>query len=156
MLLSGILCVLASKFKLANLGAYLPYPVLCGFFSAVAVMLWMLAFSVDMNGQKFADVIKSGDPSLMWQGVLHHSPSLIIGIIMKILGPKKPYYITTILLMTIGLTYGLLYATGTTLQEAQELNWFWTEEELSQSKNNGDGVSIFPEKLSFTAMPCPF
>eukprot|EP00978_Attheya_sp_CCMP212_P022531 scaffold67303_cov47-Attheya_sp.AAC.1 len=141
----------ALKFKLANLGAYLPYPVLCGFFSAVAVMLWMLAFSVDMNGKKFPDVIKSGDPSLIWQGVLHHSPSLIIGIIMKILGPKKPYYITTILLMTIGLTYGLLYATGTTLQEAQELNWFWTEEELSKGKNNDDGLGF-----QHWAPPAPF
>jgi len=37
MALAGCLLILAGVFKLANLGAYLPFPVLCGFFTAVGI-----------------------------------------------------------------------------------------------------------------------
>lgn len=39
--LSGCLCILAARVKLANLGAFLPYSVLCGFFTTIGVLMWV-------------------------------------------------------------------------------------------------------------------
>jgi hypothetical protein len=64
--LAGLLFLLvAATFKLANFGTYLPYSVLCGFFSAVRVLLWALAFSVDTSGKAWKMVFDIGfvDPS---------------------------------------------------------------------------------------------
>jgi len=36
----------AARVKLANLGLFLPYSVLSGFFSTVGVLMWTLGFSV--------------------------------------------------------------------------------------------------------------
>ena len=44
--ISGALLVLSSVSKLANLGAYLPFPVISGFFSAVGVLTWTMAVRV--------------------------------------------------------------------------------------------------------------
>lgn len=56
LLLSGLMCVVAARVKLANLGALLPYSVLCGFFTAIGILMWTLGFSVD-TGHKVGDVV---------------------------------------------------------------------------------------------------
>jgi hypothetical protein len=89
MFLSGIFLLFAATFKLANLGTFLPYSVLCGFFSSVGILLWALAFSVDTNGKTWQKVFFSGDSTLIWDSCAHHAPSLAVGILMHLLGPKQ-------------------------------------------------------------------
>ena len=47
MILVGLLCALAGSVRLANLAGFLPFPVLCGFFSSVGLSIWLSAFKVD-------------------------------------------------------------------------------------------------------------
>jgi hypothetical protein len=58
MLLVGLLCALAGRVRLANLAGFLPFPVLCGFFSSVGLSIWLSAFKVDAGttvGRALAD-----------------------------------------------------------------------------------------------------
>lgn len=133
MLTAGIFLLLAATFKLANLGTFLPFSVLCGFFSAVGVLLWALAFSVDNDGKTWQTVFlfSGGDTALMSKSIIHHLPSLIVGILMNKLGPKHPFYVILLILLTLFGFYTTMWITGTTLEEAQEQQWFWSREQLS-------------------------
>ena len=133
MLAAGIFLLLAATFKLANLGTFLPFSVLCGFFSAVGVLLWALAFSVDNNGKTWQSVFlfSGGDTALMMESIIHHLPSLMVGILMNILGPKHPFYVILLIILTLFGFYTTMWITGTTLEEAQEQEWFWSREQLS-------------------------
>ena len=133
MLAAGIFLLLAATFKLANLGTFLPFSVLCGFFSAVGVLLWALAFSVDTNGKTWQSVFlfSGGDTALMMESVIHHLPSLMVGILMNILGPRHPFYVILLIILTLFGFYTTMWITGTTLEEAQEQQWFWSREQLS-------------------------
>ena len=58
MMASGLLCALAGRVRLANLAGFLPFPVLCGFFSSVGLSVWLSAFKVDAGttvGRALAD-----------------------------------------------------------------------------------------------------
>jgi hypothetical protein len=136
MFLSGCLLQLGATFKLANLGTFLPYSVLCGFFSAVGVLLWALAFSVDTSGRTWEEVFFSGDSHLIMESLLHHMPSLFMGILMNRLGPKNPFFVLLLIFVTLGLFYLTMLLTGTSLQEAQEAHWFWSREELIVDKSD--------------------
>jgi hypothetical protein len=128
--ISGLLLVLASIFRLANLGAFLPFPVLCGFFSAVGVMMWMLAFKVDTNGKSFGTVFFSGDWDLIYNSFIHHLPSVLIAIVMKYLGPKSPFFIIGLLFGSIGLAYSIMVVFNISMEEAVEREWFWSQADL--------------------------
>jgi MFS superfamily sulfate permease-like transporter/CRP-like cAMP-binding protein len=130
MICSGTLLVLGSKFRLANLGSYLPFPVLCGFFSAVGLLMWSLAFTVDTNGKKVHSVFTSGDMGLICNSLLHHLPSLIIAICMKWIGPLNPFLVSGIVVCTVVVFYVIMAITGTTLEEARKEEWFWSHHDL--------------------------
>ena len=130
MFFAGGLLLLAAKFKLANLGSYLPYSVLCGFFSAVGFLMWALSFSVDTGGKKWQEVFFSGDWSLIEDSLRHHIPSLVIGVLMNRLGPKHPFYVILLSCCTLVTFYLALWFSGTSLEQAQEAQWFWSEHEL--------------------------
>jgi hypothetical protein len=128
--ISGFLLVLASVFKLANLGAYLPFPVLCGFFAAVGVLTWTLAFKVDTNGKSFGTVFFSGDGELMYNSFKHHLPSVLIAATMKYLGPKSPFYVIGLVFGSVGLFYVIMFVFGISMEEAVEREWFWSSADL--------------------------
>lgn len=130
MLLAGSLLILAGIFRLANLGAFLPFPVLCGFFSAVGILTWHLGFTVDTSGKSFSAVFFSGDTSLMLCALTHHLPGILVAVIMKYLGPKNPFFVVVVVFVTIASAYGILFATGTSLDEAREEGWFWRHEDI--------------------------
>lgn len=130
MICSGTLLVLGSKFRLANLGSYLPFPVLCGFFSAVGLLMWSLAFTVDTNGKKVHSVFTSGDMGLICNSLLHHLPSLIIAICMKWIGPLNPFLVSGLVVCTVVVFYVIMAITGTTLEEARKEEWFWSHHDL--------------------------
>ncbi|CAJ1939327.1 unnamed protein product [Cylindrotheca closterium] len=130
MFLSGLFLHLGATVKLANLGAFLPYSVLCGFFSAVGVLLWALAFTVDTSGKNWKQVFFSGDSQLILESLIHHAPSLFMGIVMNILGPKNPFFVLLLLFVTWGLFYLVMFLTNTSLTQAQEAEWFWSKEQL--------------------------
>jgi hypothetical protein len=127
---SGLMLLVASKFKLANLGSYLPFPVLCGFFSFAGIKLWALAFAVDTNGKTASQVFGSGNTALIGNSLLHHLPSFIIAVVMRWLGPKNPFYVSMLVVSTIVLFYSVMAISGTSLEEAREKGWFWSERDL--------------------------
>lgn len=129
MLTAGVLILLASQFKLANLGSYLPFPVLCGFFTAVGVSMWSLAFTVDTNGQNFG-VFWSGDWNLIANSVLHHAPTVLVATVMKWLGAKNPLSVSSLVVVTILLFYLVMLLTQTPLSKAVQLAWFWSAAQL--------------------------
>ncbi|GKY97142.1 hypothetical protein MPSEU_000672600 [Mayamaea pseudoterrestris] len=162
MLLAATLLQLAATFKLASLGTYLPYSVLCGFFSAVGVLLWALAFSVDNNGLTWKHVLFSGNVKLIGNSLLHHVPTIGIGIAMHKLGPKNPFFVILLILVTLIGFYAVLWATGTSLHEAQEQGWFWSKNELVYTPTfatNSAGVTkgyfTFDYVLSLILPPAP-
>lgn len=132
--LAGCLLILAGVFKLANLGAFLPFPVLCGFFSAVAFRTWNLGFAVDTSGRSFRDVFSSGDTDLMLYALMHHIPGVIVALMMKYLGPKHPFSVLLVLFATIAAVYVVMFVTGTTLDEARTMGWFWHYEDMVYAK----------------------
>lgn len=103
--LSATLLSLASVFKLANLGSYLPSAVISGFFACIGVLLWTLAVKIDANGKTIDQVVKSGDSQLIKNTLCHHGVSVVIGVTMKVLGPKSPFFVVSCVLATILLFY---------------------------------------------------
>lgn len=132
--LSGCLLILAGVFRLANLGAFLPFPVLCGFFTAVGILTWHLGFVVDTSGKSFSAVFFSGDSEIILDALMHHIPGVFVAVIMKYLGPKNPFYVVVVVFATIASVYAVLFATGTSLEEARDQGWFWHHEEIVYEK----------------------
>lgn len=128
--LSGSMMVSASVFKLANLGAFLPFPVLCGFFTAAGCLTWTLAFKVDTNGLTVSQVFLSGDSDLILMSLAHHAPSVVVAAIMKYMGPKHPVYVVMSVLSTIALFYITMFIFGISMDEMIERNWFWSTSDL--------------------------
>lgn len=129
MAVCAVLCVLASHVKLANLALFLPYPVLCGFFSSVGLSIWMSSFKVDtgITVQHFW-----GSEHRLFL-VMKHVPSIISGIALYFLAPKSPVYLIGVIAWTIVLAYSTMLLTGTSLYEAQALGFFWEEKEVVMS-----------------------
>jgi len=150
MALSGGALLLGATFKLANLGSFLPYSVLCGFFSAVGVLLWALSFSVDTNGKNWKDVFFSGDIDLICDSLLHHFPALVIGILMNRLGPRHPFYVVLLIILTVATFYIVIWTTGASLKDAQDAGWFWNENALVYDKSFSVGLHSWVEP------PAPF
>jgi MFS superfamily sulfate permease-like transporter len=134
MLVCSVLCVLASHVKLANLALFLPYPVLCGFFSSVGLSIWMSSFKVDtgITVQHFW-----GSEHRLFL-VTKHIPSLISGVALYFLAPKSPLYLIGIVVCTIVLAYSTMLLTGTSLHDAQTLGFFWEENEVVMSPQDYD------------------
>jgi len=127
MAVCGVLCVLASHVKLANLALFLPYPVLCGFFSLVGLSIWMSSFTVDTG---IAVQHFWGSEHRLFL-VMKHVPSIISGTVLYFLAPKSPVYLIGIIAWTIVLAYSTMILTGTSLHEAQALGFFWEEKEVT-------------------------
>jgi hypothetical protein len=134
--MSSFLLLAASIFKLANLGSYLPFPVICGFFTAVGILTWTLAINVDTGGTSIATILKSGDIDMIRHFLLHHIPTLIVAGLMKYLGPKNPFFVCLVVVLTVGLFYLFMLVTGTSLGEMKEEGWFWSHEELVYEGNS--------------------
>jgi SulP family sulfate permease len=119
-----MLLALSGVFKLANLGSFLPFPVICGFFSAVGILTWTLAITVDTGGKTIGYIIKSGDPELVMFTIVHHIPTVLVASVMKYLGPKNPFFVVMVVFATIGLFYGVMFIKGVSLEEAIEMGWY--------------------------------
>ena len=128
--ISSCLLLAASVFKLANLGSYLPFPVICGFFAAVGILTWTLAINVDTGGTSIGTILTCGDVDLIRHALIHHIPTLIVAGFMKYLGPKNPFFVCLVVAVTVALFYLFMLITGTTLDEMKEQGWFWSHEEL--------------------------
>lgn len=155
--ISALLLTLASVFRLANLGSFLPFPVICGFFSAVGILTWTLAFNVDTGGTSIGEIVldiaTGSETSVVKQALCHHLPSVVIASAMKYWGPKNPFYVVLVVLSSIALFYIVLFLTGTSLVQAKEQGWFWSHEELVYYRSSEDANLIgFPE----WAPPAPF
>mmetsp|Transcript_13080 Transcript_13080/g.27490 ORF Transcript_13080/g.27490 Transcript_13080/m.27490 type:complete len:1323 (+) Transcript_13080:168-4136(+) len=143
MLLSGVLCVLAAKIKLVNLAAFLPFPVLCGFFSSVGISVWMSAFKVD-TGITIQRVLGSGNIILLGTSLLRHIPSLVVGSLLYILGPRSPFFLIGLIAATVVLAYSLMALTETSLEEAQGMGLFWKKEEVMMTPTTDEQKSWGP------------
>lgn len=103
-------------------------------------MTWHLGFEVDTSGKTFHMVFFSGDKSLIMWALMHHIPGVIVAVIMKYLGPKNPFYVVVVLFATIAIVYTVMFATGTSLEEARNEGWFWHYEDIVYQHNTSDGV----------------
>eukprot|EP00533_Pseudo-nitzschia_delicatissima_P009457 CAMPEP_0116083310 /NCGR_PEP_ID=MMETSP0327-20121206/3201_1 /TAXON_ID=44447 /ORGANISM="Pseudo-nitzschia delicatissima, Strain B596" /LENGTH=1114 /DNA_ID=CAMNT_0003574181 /DNA_START=152 /DNA_END=3496 /DNA_ORIENTATION=+ len=128
--MSACLIFAAGVFRLANLGSFLPFPVICGFFSAVGISTWTLAVNVDTGGQTIGKIIHSGDWELIKYTLLHHIPTIIVACFMKYLGPKNPVFVCLVTAVTMVLFYIFMFVTGTTMEEMKKDGWFWSHDEL--------------------------
>ena len=155
MILSGILCFLGSQFKIANIGNFLPHAVLCGFFSSVGIMIWSLAFSVDNNGLVLSDVTLDNALSTLF----HHIPSFVMGCIMWWIGAKSPVFILQMIGASIAVVYCIMGLTGTTLEQAQDMGWFWTGADFEYNNAamdvNDDVVAPVIGFFRWAAPPAP-
>ena len=139
MFAAGSLLILASKIKLANLGTYLPYGVLCGFFSSVGILMWKLAITIDTPT---ASLVDGNQPH--WTVVLvHHLPSFLVGIAMSRQGPKHPFVVTGLIILTVVVFYGSMLVLGISLEEAQNTGWFYSHQDLQSSSS-----SVFSSDLT--------
>lgn len=130
LLTSGLLAILASVVKLANLGAFLPYTVLCGFFSTIGLLMYTLAFSIDTGGMKVGQVLFSNDRELQLKCLIHHLPSFLVGTTMHYAAPKNPFYVLFLVMISIILSYLAIMVTGSNLEEARNEQWFWRSTDL--------------------------
>jgi hypothetical protein len=129
-LLSSCLLVAASVFKLANLGSFLPFPVICGFFAAVGIMTWTLALNVDTGGKSIGVILTSVDLELWKFALVHHIPTLVVAGFMKYLGPKNPFFVVGVVFVTVAIFHVMMLLTGTPMEEMIEMGWFWSHDEL--------------------------
>jgi len=130
LIFTGLFLYIGTKFQLANLGAYLPYPVLAGFFSTVGFLGWTLAFSVD-TGKNIGEVITDRNWNEMKTCMIHHFPSVIAGISISLFasGPRKSW--TPIFVLgTIPVVFIILCFTNTSLDDARDMGWFWKKDEF--------------------------
>jgi len=129
LVLTGILILIGTKVKLVNLSAFLPYPVMCGFFTSVGVLVWTLAFTVD-TGEDAWDVLLGGDVAKIRYCMKHHLGSILVGIIIILVGKRNQGLVPILSLLPLPVVYCILYLTGTSLKEAQEGGWFWSQDEF--------------------------
>lgn len=122
-LVSGTLLILSGIFRLTDLASFLPFEVISGFFSAVGILTWTLAVTIDTGGLSIGKIIASNDLETIKSAALHHLPSISIAIVMKYLGPKNPFYVIMVALGSILLFYTSLWVTAVTLDEAREQGW---------------------------------
>ena len=123
---------LATHVKLANIGEYLPYAVLCGFFSTVGVTLWTLAISVD-TGLQIQTILFSKNWDIASTSLIHHLPSALIGTVMYECGPRNPLLVPFLALSVVAVSHLAMFLCNVSLEEAQRNNWFWTAEDLVYS-----------------------
>jgi hypothetical protein len=135
LLFSGALLVLASVFKLANIGMFLPFHVLSGFFSAVGVLTWTLAFKIDANGLSVSQVFLSGDVNLIINSLFHHAPSVLVAAVMNYMGPKNPFYVVALVFSTIAVFYAIMCIFHISLNDMIDRHWFWKQSDLHYSSN---------------------
>ena len=116
--------------------------MICGFFSAVGILTWTLAFNVDTGGTSIGEIVldiaTGGETSVVKQALCHHLPSVVIASAMKYWGPKNPFYVVLVVLSSIALFYIVLFLTGTSLVQAKEQGWFWSHEELVYYRSSED------------------
>lgn len=149
-LLSSGLLVAASVFKLANLGSFLPFPVICGFFAAVGILTWTLALNVDTGGKSIGVILTSGHLDLWKFALVHHIPTLVVAGFMKYLGPKNPFFVVGVVFVTFALFHITMLVSGTTMEEMIEMGWFWSHDELVYVRST---VTVGFDKW---APPAPF
>ncbi|GAX27165.1 hypothetical protein FisN_13Lh286 [Fistulifera solaris] len=139
--LSGSLSILAARWKLANWGAYLPYSVLCGFFTTIGILMWTLGFAVD-TGQKIGSVVTSNDRKVIQNAFLHHFPSVVVGSGMHYAGRQHPYWVLFCIFMTVIIFYTILWTTGTSIAQAQEAQWLFSPKELQTPPREAYGPPL--------------
>lgn len=139
--LTGTLCLVSAKFKLANLGAFLPYPTIAGFFSSIGMLLWTLAFSIDNDGVTIQQALAQNDDALnitRLQAFAHHLPSFVLGVGMYVYDYKGPFISPLFVILTIGIFYSIMIVRGISFEEAQASHWFYSKEELAHDHNDND------------------
>lgn len=55
---------------------------------------------------------------------------------MKYLGPKNPFYVILVVFVTIGLFYVVMFVADISLDDAREMGWFWSHDELVYKSND--------------------
>lgn len=141
LIFSGLLILLATRIKIANIGAYLPFPVLCGFFTSIGLLSWTFAFSVDTSSNTLGDFFLGsgtamGSDKLLsgWEFrkscLIHHIPTLIVGAFINYIGQKNRILVPLLCMGTVLLAYVFMFLMHVSLEEARDAGWFWRDEDF--------------------------
>lgn len=65
-----------------------------------------------------------------------HAPSFVAGVALYIYGPRGTHFLIGIISATIIFAYLVLFLTGTSLEDAQDLSFFWKREEVMLSSKS--------------------
>jgi MFS superfamily sulfate permease-like transporter len=76
---------------------------------------------------------------MMISALIRHAPSVVIGVIMHVLGPKNLFWVIALVGWTVGGSYLVMWLTGTTLQRAQGWNWFLQPSDLAVNEDYSSG-----------------
>lgn len=167
LILSGLMIFLATRIKLANLGAYLPFPVMCGFFTSVGLLGWTFAFSVDTSGNTVAGFIQGsgtelgGDVELNgWEFrkacLIHHIPTVIMGVFINYIAQKNRTVVPILCIATMGLAYAIMFITNTSIDEARDRGWFWSDEDFRSDNTYFVSSNEYEMGLKGYLPPLPF
>lgn len=130
LILTGVLILIGTKVKVANLASFLPYPVMSGFFTAIGFLCWTLAFAIDTSGKNVWSVLFSGNIQLIVTCMKHHIGSLVTGASLSIFGTRNSLYIPILLMLPSVFLYSNMFLRNITLEQAQNDGWFWHEKDF--------------------------
>jgi MFS superfamily sulfate permease-like transporter len=134
---------------------FLPYGVLCGFFSAVGILMWKLAISIDTPTTTTTTTIADSSDDNRYNHwiivIIHHIPSLIVGIAMNRLGPKHPFFVTGLIIATLIVFYLVHhFLPGLSLED-----WFYSHEELQSSMTSSTTTLLTSSSATSTSATTP-
>ncbi|KAL7550719.1 hypothetical protein ACHAWF_013954 [Thalassiosira exigua] len=92
------------------------------------------AFKVD-TGTTVQAALAEGDGESLLMNFARHAPSVVAGAALYVWGPRGASYLIGIVSSTIAFAYLSMAATDTTLEEAQNLSFFWKPEEVMFPKD---------------------
>lgn len=108
--------------KLGGLVRYIPYPVMGGFFAGLGFLLFKGGFLVSVG-----TIASIDDPAsfLSQQALLHLLPALLFAVLLYVLDQKISHWLLmpAYLVATIAVFYGVLFATGGTVEGATANQW---------------------------------
>ena len=110
-------------------------------------------FKTYVSGTSIQAAIASGNGMSLLKDFARHAPSVVAGAALYILGPRGPQYLLGIIAGTVVFAYVTMFVTGTSLEEAQDMSFFWKKEEVMISEKACERkgpISHFFRRLSLS------
>ena len=131
----GVVLYVIGRAKLGGLARYIPFPVMGGFFAGLGFLLFKGGIFVSLG-----PLVDAGDlSSFMSPNVLLHlAPALAFAIAFYVADNKIKHWLLmpAFLIATIAIFYGVVFATGSSVEQAGAQGWL--------PSISTEGTSFFP------------